>query len=148
MIYFNITDFIKLYNLQVYVWLILMTSYTNILSQPTVYYQVYILVDSLIAHITIYIQECQQYWDRSTSITITVIKSRTICTSDKIWKLVIRREINNSNIWIRSELISTYFRQRILLKMNLNLKLPLALRKMVLKTNLVEICIWSEKISW
>ena len=123
-----------------------MTSYTNILSRPSVYHQVdlqnvEILVNSLIAHITIYIQECQKYRNRTTSITITVIKTRTVCSGDEIWKLVIRREINNSNIWIRSELISTYFRQRILLKMNLNLKLPLALRKMVLKTNLVEICI-------
>ena len=123
-----------------------MTSYTNILSRPSVYHQVdlqnvEILVYSLIAHITIYIQECQKYRNRTTSITITVIKTRTVCSGDEIWKLVIRREINNSNIWIRSELISTYFRQRILLKMNLNLKLPLALRKMVLKTNLVEICI-------
>ena len=121
-----------------------MTSYTNILSRPSVYHQVdlqnvEILVYSLIAHITIYIQECQKYRNRTTSITITVIKTRTVCSGDEIWKLVIRREINNSNIWIRSELISTYFRQRILLKMNLNLKLPLALR--VLKTNLVEICI-------
>ena len=123
-----------------------MTSYTNILNRPSVYHQVdlqnvEILVYSLIAHITIYIQECQKYRNRTTSITITVIKTRTVCSGDEIWKLVIRREINNSNIWIRSELISTYFRQRILLKMNLNLKLPLALRKMVLKTNLVEICI-------
>ena len=90
---------------------------------------IYILVDCLIAHITIYIQECQKHWDRTTSITITVIKSRTVCSGDEIWKLVIRWEINDSNIWIRSELISTNLRQRILLEMNLNLRLHLTLRK-------------------
>ena len=57
---------------------------------------------------------------------------------------MIRWEINDSNIGIRSELITAHFRQRILLKMNLIWKLVWSCDK---KTYLIQICIWTEKIS-